>query len=76
MRRGAASGAPEPGTGILDELAWRDPTSAELVKLRYFVGLSMTEAARALGLPQRTVERQWAFAKAWLREEIKKVVGA
>ena len=59
----------------IEKLAAIDPAKAELVKLRYFVGLSMTEAARALGLPQRTVERQWAFAKAWLREEIKKGAG-
>jgi len=54
----------------LDTLAQRDPTSAELVKLRYFVGLSMAEAANALGLPLRSAERLWTFAKAWLRKEI------
>jgi RNA polymerase sigma factor (TIGR02999 family) len=54
----------------LDQLARRDPVSAELVKLRYFVGLSMAEAAESLGLPLRTAERLWTFAKTWLREEI------
>jgi RNA polymerase sigma factor (TIGR02999 family) len=54
----------------LDQLALRDPVSADLVKLRYFVGLSMGEAAESLGLPLRTAERLWAFAKTWLREEI------
>ena len=56
----------------LDQFALRDPVSAELVKLRYFVGLSMGEAAESLGLPLRTAERQWTFAKAWLRKEITK----
>jgi RNA polymerase sigma factor (TIGR02999 family) len=54
----------------LDQLALRDPVSADLVKLRYFAGLSMTEAAESLGLPLRTAERLWTFAKTWLRKEI------
>lgn len=54
----------------LKALAQRDPTSAELVKLRYFVGLSMAEAAEGLGLPLRSAERMWTFAKAWLRKEM------
>jgi RNA polymerase sigma factor (TIGR02999 family) len=54
----------------LDQFAFRDPLAAELVKLRYFVGLSMTEAAESLGLPLRTAERQWTFARAWLRKEM------
>ncbi|MGA2662173.1 MAG: ECF-type sigma factor, partial [Verrucomicrobiota bacterium] len=53
----------------LDQLALRDPVSADLVKLRYFVGLSMAQAAESLGLPLRTAERMWTFAKTWLREE-------
>src|SRR3974390_2142556 len=53
----------------LEALASRDPISAELVKLRYFVGLSMTEAAQSLGLSLRAAERRWTFAKAWLREQ-------
>ena len=52
----------------LEALAQRDPTSAELVKLRFFAGLSMAEAAQAIGLPLRSAERRWTFAKAWLRE--------
>ena len=55
---------------VLDQLALRDPVSADLVKLRYFVGLSMAEAAESLGLPLRTVERMWTFARTWLREAI------
>ena len=54
----------------LEQLAQCDPTSAELVKLRYFAGLSMREAAEALNLPLRTAERMWTFAKAWLRKAI------
>jgi RNA polymerase sigma factor (TIGR02999 family) len=54
----------------LDELARRDPASAELVKLRFFVGLNMAEAAESLGLPLRTAGRRWTFAKTWLRAEI------
>ena len=54
----------------LDALARRDPVSADLVKLRYFAGLSMSEAAQALGIPLRTAERMWTFAKTWLHKEI------
>lgn len=54
----------------LDQFALYDPVSAELVKLRYFVGMNMGEAAESLGLPLRTAERQWTFAKAWLRQQI------
>jgi RNA polymerase sigma factor (TIGR02999 family) len=54
----------------LDLLAREDPTSAELVKLRYFVGMNMAEAAVALDLPLRTAERMWTFARAWLRTAI------
>jgi RNA polymerase sigma factor (TIGR02999 family) len=54
----------------LEALAAEDPSAAELVKLRYFAGLSMAEAAVALGVSQRSLERLWTFAKAWLRKEI------
>jgi RNA polymerase sigma factor (TIGR02999 family) len=54
----------------LDQLALRDRLSADLVKLRYFVGLSMAEAAESLGLPLRRAERMWTFARTWLREHI------
>jgi len=47
-----------------------DSAAAELVKLRYFVGLSIEEAAEALGVSRATVNRHWAYAKAWLRCEI------
>jgi RNA polymerase sigma factor (TIGR02999 family) len=51
----------------LSLLAAEDPVSADLVKLRYFVGMTMEEAAAALGLPLRTAERLWTYARAWLR---------
>ncbi|HWN96545.1 MAG TPA: ECF-type sigma factor [Methylomirabilota bacterium] len=54
----------------LDRLAAEDALAADLVKLRYFVGMTMPEAAGALGVPQRTAERLWTFARAWLRNEI------
>ena len=55
----------------LGQLAAEDAVAADLVKLRYFVGMSMPEAAEALGLPLRSAERLWTFAKAFLRHEIK-----
>ena len=54
----------------LDALALEDPTAAELVKLRYFVGLTMEEAASALGLGKRTAENIWTYARAWLKRTI------
>jgi RNA polymerase sigma factor (TIGR02999 family) len=50
----------------LSQLASVDPTKAELVKLRYFAGLSEEEAAAALGLSRATASRYWTFARAWL----------
>jgi RNA polymerase sigma factor (TIGR02999 family) len=54
----------------LDRLAATYPQAAELVKLRYFAGLTLPEAAKALGLPPRSADRQWAFARAWLIEAL------
>ena len=50
----------------LERLAGTHPECAELVKLRFFAGLSLGEAAAALGLARRTADRHWAFARAWL----------
>jgi RNA polymerase sigma factor (TIGR02999 family) len=50
----------------LDRLAAAYPQCAELVKLRFFAGLTLDEAAVALGLARRTADRHWAFARAWL----------
>ena len=55
----------------LDELTAVDPMKAQVVKLRFFVGLSNHEIAELLGLSDRTVERAWSFAKAWLFARIK-----
>lgn len=54
----------------LDSLAGRDAEAADLVKLRYFVGMNMEEAASALGLSRRSAERLWSYARAWLRRQI------
>jgi RNA polymerase sigma factor (TIGR02999 family) len=54
----------------LDRLAQEKAEAAELVKLRYFVGMGMAEAAEAMGVPLRNAERLWAFARAWLRAEM------
>jgi RNA polymerase sigma factor (TIGR02999 family) len=54
----------------LDRLAAVDPVKAELVKLRYFAGLTGDQAARALNISTATAERYWAYARAWLLQEI------
>src|SRR5262245_19504843 len=51
----------------LEKLAAKDPAKADLVKLRYFAGLTADEAAAALGLSPSTADRHWAYARAWLR---------
>lgn len=56
----------------LDRLAQVHARKAELVKLRYFVGLGFKEAAEALGIAVPTAKEWWAFARAWLRVEINK----
>ena len=58
----------------LDKLAAQDAQAADLIKLRFFAGLSNSEAARLLGLPERTAKRTWAYARAWLYEELKKTL--
>ena len=64
--------APEPAEDLvaldeaLDALAGLDPPKAELVKLRYFAGLTIEEAAEALGISPATAKRAWAFSRAWL----------
>ena len=54
----------------LRKLAAQDPKTAELVKLRYFGGLTIKLAAEILGISPRTANNYWTYAKAWLREEI------
>ncbi len=55
----------------LGALAQQDPVAAELIKLRFFVGLPNVEAAELLGVPERSAKRAWAYARAWLYREIK-----
>jgi RNA polymerase sigma factor (TIGR02999 family) len=55
----------------LERLAARDPFKAEVVKMRYFVGLSQDEIAQALGVSVPTIRRHWAIARAWLYAELK-----
>ena len=55
----------------LEKFAQLDPQRAELVKLRYFVGLSFAEAAEVLSISEPTAKRYWSFARAWLYEEIR-----
>lgn len=54
----------------LSKLEQRDGTAAELVQLRYFTGLTMSDAAEMLNISLRSANRSWAFAKAWLRREM------
>jgi len=54
----------------LTKLSEEDEVKAELIKLRYFAGLSIAQTADILGISQRTVKRHWAYARAWLLSEI------
>ena len=54
----------------LDRLAAADPLGAEIVSLRFFAGMAWTEIAAVTGLSERELNRQWAFARAWLKAEI------
>lgn len=56
----------------LEKFATEDPQSAELVKLRYFVGMTMEEAASAMDMAPRTAERLWTYARTWLQREIRR----
>jgi RNA polymerase sigma factor (TIGR02999 family) len=68
--------APERSDDLLDldealtRLAEVDAAAAELVKLRYFVGLALPEAAEILSIAPRSADRLWAYARAWLREAL------
>ena len=55
----------------LDKLAVEDPPKAQLVKLRYFAGLTLTESARTLGISEPMAKRWWTFSRAWLFNEIR-----
>jgi RNA polymerase sigma factor (TIGR02999 family) len=55
----------------LERLSATDRDAAELVKLRYFSGLTIAQAAEVLGIPARSADRLWAYSKAWLHREIR-----
>jgi RNA polymerase sigma factor (TIGR02999 family) len=55
----------------LERFSEKDPQKANLVKLRYFVGMTIEEAAKAIGISAPTAKRHWAYARAWLAEEMK-----
>src|SRR5262245_10024624 len=55
----------------LDKLARQDPRAAQLLKLRFFAGLSIEQAGESLGLSRTTAYERWAFARAWLYNELK-----
>jgi RNA polymerase sigma factor (TIGR02999 family) len=66
----------QPGIDVLalsealDKLEASDPRKAALVKLRYFAGLTLQEAAAALGVSSGTADNDWAYAKSWLKREL------
>ena len=68
--------APQPHENLLDldvalnKLAGVDAQAVALVQLRYFAGLTLPEAAQALNMSPRSADRLWAYAKAWLRDEL------
>jgi RNA polymerase sigma factor (TIGR02999 family) len=55
----------------LDKLAGQDPVACQIVKLRFFAGLSIEQAGEMLGLSRTTAYERWAFARAWLYSELK-----
>ena len=70
--------APEPSLDLLavnealERFEQMDRVAADLVKLRYYAGLTIPQAAEALGISSTTAERYWAYARAWLHSELKK----
>jgi RNA polymerase sigma factor (sigma-70 family) len=70
--------APEPSLDVLalddalERFTQLDPQKAQLVKLRYFAGLTLPQVAQAMGISDTTADRYWAYARAWLHAELKK----
>ena len=60
----------------LDELEQDDPQAAQLVKLRYFIGMTMEEAARAMDMNKRAAEALWTYGRACLRRRMRDSSGA
>jgi RNA polymerase sigma factor (TIGR02999 family) len=79
MQNDNAVSRPSDGDELLDlddvltKLAATEPELARLVELRYFAGLSVEEAAQAMGISPRTVKRNWSYARAWIRREMDRV---
>jgi RNA polymerase sigma factor (TIGR02999 family) len=75
-----ASAAPEENVLLVNDalsrLAAHDPAAAELVKLRFFGGFTFAQAAELLEVSERTAKRMWAYARAWLFDEIKRTSGS
>jgi RNA polymerase sigma factor (TIGR02999 family) len=75
----ASVGAESPDEHVLlvneamERLAEHDPAAAELVKLRFFAGFTFGQAAELLGVSERTAKRDWAYARAWLFDEIRRL---
>jgi RNA polymerase sigma factor (TIGR02999 family) len=73
----SAIAAPAPDEQLLavhdalNDLARKDPEAATLIKLRFFGGMTMTEAAQALGLSVRSAHDLWAYARSWLRRRMR-----
>jgi RNA polymerase sigma factor (TIGR02999 family) len=68
-----AAGGPEDLLALdeaLERLSRHDPVAAKLVKLRYFAGLSLEQAAEAVGVATATAYRHWTFARAWLHAQL------
>lgn len=80
LQRARLTGLELPGPGdedhllavhdALEKFAAVDPAKAELVKLRYFAGLTMPETMQVLNISERTAHRWWSYARAWFQEEI------
>jgi RNA polymerase sigma factor (TIGR02999 family) len=74
----ASLATPEPAEDLLaldealDRLAQTDPVKCELVKLRYFAGMTIEEAAQVLAISPATAKRYWTYARAWLYREMNK----
>jgi len=60
----------------VEKLAREEPKAAEIVKLRFFGGLTLEEAGQVLGVTDRTAKRYWAYARAWLFEEMRRTFGS
>jgi RNA polymerase sigma factor (TIGR02999 family) len=59
----------------LEKLAREDTNAAEIAKLRFFGGLTLEEAGHVLGVTDRTAKRYWAYARAWLFDEMRQTLG-